>query len=64
MFASSSRPKITEELRRRLDASDQQAIPRPRACDIEQVPLGVVDLLQVGIVTDSYAALLQTDTRE
>ena len=52
-------PEIVQELRRRLDARDQQVVARAGAGDVEQVPLGVVDLLQVGVVADGLDALLQ-----
>ncbi len=36
-------------------------IPSPRAGDVEQVPLGVIDFLQICIVPDGLNALLQRD---
>ena len=51
--------EIIEKLRRRLDARDQQMIARAGAGDVEQVALGVVDLLQIGVVADRLDALLQ-----
>jgi hypothetical protein len=36
-------------------------VARTRAGDVEQVAFGVIDLLQVGIVSDRFDALLQGD---
>jgi hypothetical protein len=36
-------------------------VARTRAGDVEEVALGVIDLLQVGIVSDRFDALLQGD---
>ncbi len=36
-------------------------IPRTSAGDIEQMPLGVIDLLQIGIVSNGFDTLLQRD---
>src|SRR5674476_205026 len=56
-----SNPEIIQKLRCRCDSSHQQMVPRPRAGDVEQVAFGVVNLLQVSIVTDGFDALLQGD---
>ncbi len=34
-------------------------IPRPRACHVEQLALGVIHFLQVGVVADRFDSLLQ-----
>ena len=52
---------IVQELGNRLDASDQQMIPSAGARDVQQVPFGVVDFLQVRIVADRLDALLQRE---
>ena len=44
-----------------FDARHQQMIPRAGAGDVEQVALGVVDFLQIGVVADRLDALLQGD---
>ena len=36
-------------------------VARPGACDIEQVPFGVVDVFEIGLVGDGLDALLQRD---
>lgn len=53
-----SNPQILQEFRRRLDAAHEQIVPGARAGDVEQVPLGVVDLLQVGVVANGLDSLL------
>ena len=40
-------------------AGHQQVISRTGAGDIYQLPLGIVDLLQVGVVADCLDTLLQ-----
>ena len=50
--------EIVEELRRGLDACDQQVISRAGTGDIAQMTLCVIDLLQIGIVVDSRNTLL------
>ena len=42
-----------------VDAGNQQMISGAGAGDVEQVALGVIDLLQIGIVADRLDALLQ-----
>jgi hypothetical protein len=42
-----------------LDTRNQQMIPSAGAGDVEQVTLGIIDLLQVRIVADRLDALLQ-----
>jgi hypothetical protein len=41
------------------DTADQQMIPSAGTGHVEQVPLGVVDFLQVGVITDRLNTLLQ-----
>ena len=43
-------PQIIQKLRCRRNAGDQQMIARSGACDVEQVALGAIDLLQVGVI--------------
>jgi hypothetical protein len=50
---------VVYEFGYRLDAGNQQMIPRAGAGDVEQVALGVIDLLQISVVTDRLDALLQ-----
>lgn len=45
-------PEVVEELRCRIHPAHQKSIPRSGASDVQQVPLRLVDLLQVGIVGD------------
>jgi hypothetical protein len=51
--------EVSDELRHGLDTRHQKVIPSTRACDIKQVSLGVVDLLQIGIITDGFDSLLE-----
>ena len=51
--------QILQELGRRLDTGDQQMIAGAGAGDVQQVPLCVVDILEIGIVGDRLDALLQ-----
>jgi hypothetical protein len=46
--------KIVQKLRGGNYTCDKQVIPGTRTCDIEEMPLGIVDLLQVGIVPDRF----------
>ena len=50
--------EIIQELGNRVDAADQQMIPGSRTCDVQQVPLCLIDFLQIGIVADRLDALL------
>jgi len=50
--------QITQKLRPRPDAANQQMFPRPRAGDIKEMPLGVVDLLQIRFILDALDAFL------
>ncbi|MEX0680812.1 MAG: hypothetical protein WD097_05475 [Balneolales bacterium] len=52
---------ILQKLRSRLHPGHQQVIPRPRARHIKQMPLGVVHLLQIGIVGDRFNPFLMRD---
>ncbi len=36
-------------------------VPRPRAGDVEQMPLGVVDVLEIRLVSDVFDPGLQRD---
>ena len=51
--------KVLNKLRRRFDACHQQMVAGAGAGDVQQVPLGVVDIFQIGIVGDRLDALLQ-----
>jgi hypothetical protein len=42
-------PQIIKKLRRRFNTRDEQMIPGACAGHVEQVPLGVIDLLQVRV---------------
>lgn len=53
--------EIVQELGRWGDTCHQQVVARPGAGDVEEVPLGRVDLLQVGVIPDRLDALLQGD---
>ncbi len=57
--ATSPLPQIIQKLRCWRDTRDQQVVTRPRACHVQQVPLGGVDLLQVGLVAHALDALLK-----
>jgi hypothetical protein len=47
--------EIVEELGARCDTRNQKMIPGTRTGDIQQVTLGLVDLLEVGWIGDSMA---------
>ncbi len=47
---SGSTTQVIEKLGCRGNARDKQMIPRSRARDVQQVTLGVVHLLQIGVV--------------
>ncbi len=51
--------KVVQEFGYRVGAANQQMIPGAGAGDVEQVALGVVDFLQIGVVADRFDALLQ-----
>lgn len=42
--------EIVQKLGRRCDTGNQQTVPSAGAGDIEQMPFGVIDLLQVSVV--------------
>jgi len=46
----SRRTKVLDEFRRRAHPRDQQAVPRPRAGDVEQVALGLINVVQLRLV--------------
>src|SRR3972149_6654585 len=50
---------VLQKLRSRLYPCNQQVIPSPRAGDIEEVPLRLVDVLQVSVVRDGFDPRLQ-----
>jgi len=54
-------PHVFKKLRPRGQTRHQQMIPRAGAGNVQQVAFGVIDLLQVGVVTDRLDALLQRD---
>lgn len=58
VYVGRSQPQVIQKLRSRLHAGDQQVISRPGASDIEQVPLGVVNFFQIGVVADGFDAFL------
>ena len=43
--------EVVQEFRCRIDPGNQQMIPGAGAGDIEQVALGVIDFLQIGVVS-------------
>ena len=49
---------VIEKLRGRLDTRHQQIISCPSTGDVQQVALGIVDLLQIGVVADRLNPLL------
>jgi hypothetical protein len=51
--------EVVQKFGYRGDTTDQQMIPSAGTGHVEQVPLGVVDFLQVGVITDRLNALLQ-----
>jgi hypothetical protein len=53
--------QIVQILGGRLDARDKQVVSRSRTCHIQQLAFSVVDLLQVGVVTNGLDSLLQGD---
>jgi hypothetical protein len=54
-------PQVIQKLRPRFNARDWQMIPRTRAGEVEPVALGVIDLLQVCVVSYRLDAFLQGD---
>jgi hypothetical protein len=52
-------PEIVQEFRYRVDAGNQQMIPGAGTGNVEQMALGIIDFLQIGIVADRLDALLQ-----
>jgi hypothetical protein len=57
------RRQIIKKFGRGFDACHQQMVPRTRAGNIEKMSLGIVDILQIGVVTDGFDALLQRRSR-
>jgi hypothetical protein len=51
--------EVVQEFGHGPDARNQQMIPGTGTGDIEQVTLGIVDLLQISIITDCLNSLLQ-----
>jgi hypothetical protein len=51
--------EVVQKFRYRIDAGNQQTIPGAGAGDIEQVALGVINFLQIGVVADRLDPLLQ-----
>jgi hypothetical protein len=51
--------KVVQEFGHRRDTGNQQVISGTGAGDVEQVTLGVIDFLQIGVVADRLDALLQ-----
>ena len=41
--------------------SNQQMIARPRTGHVKQMPLGVVDLFEIGVIGGGFDALLERD---
>ena len=52
-------PEVIQEFGYRVDSGNQQMISGTGTGHVEQVPLGVVNLLQIGVVTDRLETLLQ-----
>jgi len=50
--------QIAEELGGRIDPGYQQVVAGARARYVEEMPFGVVDLLEIGVVRDRLDALL------
>src|SRR6266568_3001775 len=53
--------EVVQEFGYRRNPGHQEVVPSTSAGDIEQVTLGVVDFLQIGVVTDRLDTLLQGD---
>jgi hypothetical protein len=53
-----SHPHVIKKLRPRLDSRDEQMVSGAGTGDVEQVALGVVDFLQVGVIAYGLDALL------
>jgi hypothetical protein len=53
--------EIVQKLGYRGDPANQQMIAGTGTGDVEQVPFGVIDFLQVCVITDCPNALLQRD---
>ena len=58
---SLSYPKIIKEFRWVFGGRNQRVVPGSSTGDVEQVPLGVVDLFQVGLVDDGLDTGLRGD---
>jgi len=50
-----SHPQIIQKLRRRRNARHKQMVARASACHVEQVALGVIDLLQVCVLQETQS---------
>ena len=59
MGSGSPLRQIIQELRRRINAGHHQPISRPRAGHVEEMPFGVVDLLEIGFLGRGLDALGQ-----
>ena len=53
------RPQIIKKFGCRLNARNQQMVSRTRAGNVKKVSFSIVDILQIGIVTDGLDTLLQ-----
>ena len=51
--------QIVEELGGRFHADDQEMITGAGTCDVEQVALGGVDLVELGLIADSLDSCLR-----
>jgi hypothetical protein len=57
--SATSSGKICKEFRPRLNAGHKQSVARAGACDVEQIALGVVNLVEFRFVGDRFNAFLQ-----
>jgi hypothetical protein len=51
--------EIVEELGHGRYARDQQMVARAGACDVKEMTLGLIDFLEIGVVTDHLDSPLQ-----
>src|ERR1700730_10043974 len=51
--------EVVQKFGYRVDTGNQEMIPSAGAGNVKQMPLGVVDLLQIGVIADRFDALLQ-----
>ena len=51
--------QVIKKLRCRFDTSYKEMVPRTRAGYVKQVPLGIIDFLEIGVIAYGFDAFLQ-----